>query len=80
MPLPNIKSDSNQRKILKAFKKLGFEILPTGFGKGSHRLVKDPRSGKEITVQHNIYKQVIRDYCKKVEQLDYDAEKFIKSI
>lgn len=71
-------SDSSQKKVLKAFKKLGFEILPQRFGKGSHRLVKCPKSGVEIVVQYKIYKEVIRSYIKKVYELGYDVNKFIK--
>ena len=78
MPQHNIPSDSSQKKVIKAFKKLGFDVLPGRFGKGSHIYVKDPVSGIEITVQHKIYKEVIRDYCKKVENLYYDVDKFIK--
>lgn len=77
---PKIKSDSTQKKILKAFDKLGFEILPPFSGSGSHRLVKDPKTKTEITVQYRIDKYIIRDYCKKVDALDYDVDKFIKFI
>lgn len=76
----NIPSDSSQRKVLKAFKKIGFEVLSSGFGKGSHRLVKDPKTGICITVQHKIYKQVLESYCKKVKELEYDAEEFIRRL
>lgn len=76
----NIPSDSSQRKVLKAFKKIGFEILPSGFGKGSHRLVKDLKTGVCITIQRKIYKQVLESYCKRVEELGYSAEEFARRL
>lgn len=78
MPPASFPSDSSQRKILKAFKKVGFEILPPAYGKGSHRMVKCRKTGVEITVQHKIYKEVIKSYIKAVERLGYDVAKFIK--
>lgn len=52
-------SDSNQKKILKAFKKIGWEILPPRYGKGSHRVVRCPRTGTETTVQYHTYKEAL---------------------
>lgn len=75
---PNIPSDSRQHKILKAFKKIGFEILPPNRGSGSHRVVRCPKTREEITVQYKIYKVVIKDYCKRVDELGYDVMRFIK--
>jgi predicted RNA binding protein YcfA (HicA-like mRNA interferase family) len=72
----NIKSDSSQKKILRAFAKLGFEILPGNYGTGSHRIVRDPKTDKEFTIQHRIDKYVIKDYCKKLESIGYDSSKF----
>ena len=73
-------SDSSQKKIIKAFKKVGFKILPTYYGKGSHRIVKCPKTNCEITVQNKIYKEVIKSYCKKVDELGYDIDLFIKKL
>lgn len=76
----NYPSDSSQKKILKAFKKVGFEILPTFYGKGSHRIVRCAKTNCEITVQNKIYKEVIKSYCKKVDGLGYDVNLFIKKL
>ena len=43
----NFPSDSSQKNVIKAFKKIGFIIDATG-GKGSHIKVIDPRTGKRI--------------------------------
>ncbi|MFC1615406.1 hypothetical protein ACFL2L_01265 [Patescibacteria group bacterium] len=75
---PNIPSDSSQKKILKALKKIGFTIRSPLFGKGSHRLAECPKTGCSIIVQHKIYKEVIKSYCKRVDELGYDVDKFIK--
>ena len=81
MPLPpNFPSDSSQKKILKAFKKLGFVVMPNCYGKGSHVLVKCPKTGEIATVQNKIYKEVIKSYCKYVDRLGYDVRKFIKHL
>lgn len=77
---PNLPSDSSQKKILEAFKKIGFEILHRGYGKGSHRLVEDPKTGTVITVQHKIYREVIKSYCKDVDGLGYDVGEFIRRL
>lgn len=74
----NIPSDSTQRKILKAFRKIGFIELP--LGKGSHRVVQCPKTGTRITVQYKIYKEVIREYCKIINQLGYNVDQFIKKL
>lgn len=76
----NIPSDSSQRKILKAFKKVGWQVLDGRWGKGSHRIVKDPKSGFEQTVQYKIYKEVINTFCKRLEDCNYDASEFIRYI
>lgn len=31
-----------------------------------------------ITIQYKIYKEVIKNYCKRVDELGYDVDKFIK--
>jgi len=74
----NVPSDASQKKIIKAFKKTGFVIEPKKFGKGSHILVTDPKSGSSITVRYHNYKEVIRSYCQKLEKLGYDSSEFIK--
>ncbi|MFH1565295.1 MAG: type II toxin-antitoxin system HicA family toxin [bacterium] len=54
MPQLNIPSDSSQKKVIKAFKKIGFIAL--SLGKGSHQVMQDPKTGDCITVQYKIYK------------------------
>ncbi|MFH1187658.1 MAG: type II toxin-antitoxin system HicA family toxin [bacterium] len=78
MPQFNIPSDSSQKKIIRAFKKLGFIVLP--LGKGSHQMMEDPKTGVRVTVQYKIYKDVIREYCKTIIELGYDVDKFIKKL
>lgn len=78
MPRLNIPSDSSQKKIIKAFKKLGFIALP--LGKGSHKMMEDPKTDVRITVQYKIYKEVIREYCKIIIELGYDVDEFIKKL
>ena len=77
MPLSNFPSDSSQKKITKAFRKIGF-IIDIGGGKGSHIKVIEPKTKKWIIVQNKIYKEAIRGYIKFVEELGYDHDKFIK--
>ena len=77
MPLFNFPSDSNQKNVIKAFKKVGF-IIDIAGGKGGHIKVIDPRTGKWIIAQNKIYKEVIRSYIKFVERMGYDCDKFIK--
>ena len=74
----NFPSDSTQARILKAFSKVGFNILPCKYGNGSHRVVECPKTKIKITVQHKIYKEVIKSYLKVVDQLGYDAQDFIR--
>ena len=74
----NVPSDASQKKVLRAFHKLGFEVLWSRRGKGSHRVVRDPKTNTEITVQYHIYKDIIRSYCKAVEVLGYDASEFAR--
>ena len=77
MPPHNFPSDSSQKKIVKAFRKIGF-IVNTCGGKGSHIKIIDPKTKKWTTVQSKIYKEVIRSYIKFVEELGYDCDKFVK--
>ena len=77
MPPDNYPSDSSQKKILKAFKKLNFEILAPRYGKGSHRVVICKKTDTRVTVQYKVYKEVIKSYIKIVEKLGYDVSEFI---
>jgi hypothetical protein len=71
---PNYPSDSTQKKIVCAFRKFGFI---TRSGRSGHIIVCDPKSGVEFPIQSHIYKQVIKCYLKRVDQLGYDIDKFI---
>ena len=74
----NVPSDASQKRVIRAFKKVGFTIEPKKFGKGSHIMVTDPKSGLSLTVQYHNYKEVIRSYCQKLEKLGYNSSEFIK--
>lgn len=76
MPPFSFPSDSSQKKIIKAFRKIGF-VIDVG-GKGSHIKVVDPRTKKWTIVQNKIYKETIRSYIKFIEELGHDCNKFIK--
>ncbi|MCK5460197.1 hypothetical protein KAI52_03715 [Candidatus Parcubacteria bacterium] len=54
--------------------------MPAFYGKGSHRIVRCSKTNCEITVQNKIYKEVIKSYCKKVDELGYDIDLFIKKL
>jgi uncharacterized protein (DUF779 family) len=69
---PNLPSDISQKRLARAFEKAGFIIDVSG-GKGGHYKLIDPKSHKFITLQSNIFKQVLRDKLKQAEDLGYDA-------
>lgn len=74
----HIPSDSSQKKILKAFKKIGWELLDERWGKGYHRVVREPNTQFELVVQKNIYKEVLKTFCKELEARGYDASEFVR--
>lgn len=69
---PNLPSDISQRRLARAFEKAGFTVNTKG-GKGSHCKLIDPKTKKFITLQSNIFKQVLKDKLKQAEELGYDA-------
>ncbi|MBI4050486.1 MAG: hypothetical protein HY396_00720 [Candidatus Doudnabacteria bacterium] len=73
---PSLPSDVSQRRLAKAFEKVGFIIDYTG-GKGGHYKLVDPKSKKFITLQSKIWKQVLKDKLKQAEELGYDASKIM---
>jgi uncharacterized protein (DUF779 family) len=75
---PNLPSDISQKRLAKAFEKAGFIIDVSG-GKGGHYKLIDPKSNKFITLQSNIFKQVLRDKLKQAELLGYDANEIINN-
>lgn len=68
----NLPSDISQKRLAKAFEKSGF-ILNVSGGKGGHYKLIDPKTGKFITIQGDIYKVVLIAKLKQAEELGYDA-------
>lgn len=69
---PDLPSDISQKRLAKAFERVGFIINIKG-GKGSHCKLIDPKTKKFITLQSNIFKQVLKDKLKQAEEFGYDA-------
>jgi hypothetical protein len=69
-------SDVSQKRLARAFEKVGFIVNVTG-GKGGHYKLIDPKTRKFITLQSKVYKQVLKDKLKQAEQLGYDATKIM---
>lgn len=69
---PSLPSDVSQKRLAKAFEKVGFTIDYHG-GKGGHYKLVDPKSQKFITLQSKIWKVVLKDKLKQAEALGYDA-------
>ena len=76
----NVPSDSSQKKVIKAFKKMGWIVEDPRWGSGSHRLVRDPKSGYEQVIQSKIYKECLKTYCKVLEVNGYDASTFVRLV
>lgn len=72
----NLPSDISQKRLAKAFEKSGF-ILNVSGGKGGHYKLTDPKTGKFITIQSNLYKIVFIAKLKQAEELGYDAEEIM---
>jgi len=71
-------SDFRQRKVLKAFKRLGFVIDKKG-GKGSHCKIIWPETNKSITIPKRIDKCVMRYILKEVaDRTGISQEQFMK--
>lgn len=69
---PSLPSDVSQKRLAKAFQKVGF-ILDLSGGKGGHYKLIDPRSNKFITLQSHIWKIVLKKKLQQAEELGYDA-------
>jgi len=66
MPSHNeIPGHIKRSKFLKALKRIGFKIDKTG-GKGSHILAIWPPTGKQITIQQDLRKDVLRSIIKSI--------------
>ncbi|MBL7053527.1 MAG: type II toxin-antitoxin system HicA family toxin [Candidatus Portnoybacteria bacterium] len=57
-----------RNKLLKALKRIGFKIDTTG-GKGSHYIAVWPPTGKQITIQQNLRKDVLSSILKEIEKI-----------
>lgn len=75
---PNLPSDVSQRRLAKAFQKVGFIIDYAG-GKGGHYKLIDPKSKKFITLQSKLWKVVLKDKLKQAEELGYDATEIMNN-
>ena len=73
---PNLPSDISQKRLTRAFEKAGFILNVTG-GKGGHYKLIDPKTKRFITLQSNVFKQVLRDKLKQAEEMGYDATKIM---
>ena len=73
---PNLPSDISQKRLAKAFEKAGF-ISNVAGGKGGHYKLIDPKTKRFITLQSNVFKQVLRDKLKQAEEMGYDATKIM---
>lgn len=74
----NLPSDISQKRLAKAFEKSGF-ILNVRGGKGGHYKLIDPKTGKFITLQSNLYKMVLSAKLKQAEEFGYDATEIMKN-
>lgn len=68
----NLPSDISQKRLAKAFEKSGFVLNVRG-GKGGHYKLIDPKTGKFIIIQSNIFKAILIAKLKQAEELGYDA-------
>ena len=74
----NLPSDIKQTRLLKALRKSGFIINYHG-GRGSHAKAVDPKIGKFITIQYNLYKVVLYEILKEAEALGYDGSEIMSN-
>ncbi len=66
-PRSELPGELNRNKFLKALRRLGFVIDMTG-GDGSHCKVVWPRTGKSITLQQDLRKDVLYYVLKDIEE------------
>ena len=74
----NLPSDVSQKRLAKAFQKAGF-ILDVSAGKGGHYKLVDSKSNKFITLQHNLWKIVLKKKLQQAEDLGYDATEIMNN-
>ena len=64
--LSELPGDIKRRKFTKALERLGFVINETG-GKGDHCKATWPKSGKALTIQSKLRKDVLSYLLKEIE-------------
>ncbi|MFH1890163.1 MAG: hypothetical protein ABIJ91_01165 [Candidatus Kuenenbacteria bacterium] len=67
-------SDITQLQWIKSCRKLGM-VVETKHGKGSHVLVKHPKTGHKYTIQSNLHKFVNIKIFKKMLEWGFEEEK-----
>ena len=68
----SLPSDISQKRLARAFEKVGFIVNVTG-GKGGHYKLIDPKTNTFITLQSKVFKEVLKNKLKQAEALGYDA-------
>jgi len=66
-------TDITQPQWVKACSKLGL-IVDTKHGKGSHALVKHPKTEHKYTIQNNLHKFINMKIFKKMLEWGFDEE------
>ena len=74
----DLPSDISQKRLAKAFEKVGF-ILNAKGGKGGHWKLINPKNNQFIIIQSKMYKEVLRAKLKQVEEWGYDAEEIMRN-
>ena len=64
--LSELPGSLNRRKFIKALQRLGFGIDYSG-GKGRHIKIECPNSGKAVTIQTELRKDVLKYILKEIE-------------
>jgi len=72
-------SDIKQSDWIKACRKLGLEVNVKA-GKGSHCLVKSPRSGEKYTIQRHLFNIVNLKIYKKLLEWGFKEEEIDKAL
>jgi len=66
-------SDITQSQWIKACIKLGL-VVETNHGKGSHVLIKHPKTESKYTIQHNLHKFINLKIFKKMMEWGIEEE------
>ncbi len=67
MPWLNLPGNINRRKLIKALKRLGFDISTKG-GKGSHFKATWIKTQKSVTIPSNLEKNTLRYVLQQIEE------------